>query len=167
MIDVELGAVQERFADIVWDNEPIASGELVKLCEKELRWKKPTTYTVLRKLCEKGLLKNENGIVTSLISKEDFYSAKSEQIVVDSYRGSLPAFIAAFISRKEISAEEAEEIGTMYKEMNDFIVGSTAKMIRDNNVDEAWDSYVSAMNTQYLPTWLQINQAAYDRYMGK
>lgn len=99
MIDVELGAVQERFADIVWDNEPIASGELVKLCEKELRWKKPTTYTVLRKLCEKGLLKNENGIVTSLISKEDFYSAKSEQIVVDSYRGSLPAFIAAFISR--------------------------------------------------------------------
>ena len=105
MIDVELGAVQERFADIVWDNEPIASGELVKLCEKELRWKKPTTYTVL--------LKNENGIVTSLISKEDFYSAKSEQIVVDSYRGSLPAFIAAFISRKEISAEEAEEIQKM------------------------------------------------------
>lgn len=113
MIDVELGAVQERFADIVWDNEPIASGELVKLCEKELRWKKPTTYTVLRKLCEKGLLKNENGIVTPLISKEDFYSAKSEQIVVDSYRGSLPAFIAAFISRKEISAEEAEEIQKM------------------------------------------------------
>ena len=113
MIDVELGAVQERFADIVWDNEPIASGELVKLCEKELRWNKPTTYTVLRMLCEKGLLKNENGIVTSLISKEDFYSAKSEQIVVDSYRGSLPAFIAAFISRKEISAEEAEEIQKM------------------------------------------------------
>ena len=101
MIDVELGAVQERFADIVWDNEPIASGELVKLCEKELRWKKPTTYTVLRKLCEKGLLKNENGIVTSLISKEDFYSAKSEQIVVDSYRGSLPAFIASSETRRE------------------------------------------------------------------
>ncbi len=113
MIDIELGAVQERFADIIWDNEPIASGDLVKLCEKELNWKKPTTYTVLRKLCEKGLLKNENGIVRSLISKKDFYSVKSEQIIKDSYQGSLPAFIAAFISRKEISAEEAEEIQKM------------------------------------------------------
>ena len=113
MIDIELGAIQERFADIVWANEPIPSGDLVKICEKELNWKKPTTYTVLRKLCEKGLLKNENGLVTSLISKEDFYSAKSEQIVIDSYKGSLPAFIAAFISRKEISAEEAEEIQRM------------------------------------------------------
>ncbi len=65
------------------------------------------------------------------------------------------------------TAEEAEEIGTMVKEMNDFITGSTAKMIRDNNVDEAWDAYVSAMNSQYLPTWLAINQAAYDRYMGQ
>ena len=113
MADIRMGPAETQFAEIIWVNEPIASGELVKLCEKELRWKKPTTYTVLRKLCEKGLLKNENGIVTSLISKEDFYSAKSEQIVVDSYRGSLPAFIAAFISRKEISAEEAEEIQKM------------------------------------------------------
>ena len=80
-MDFELGLVQERFADIVWANEPISSGELVKLCEKELNWKKPTTYTVLRKLCEKGLLKNEEGIVTSLVSKEEFYSAKSEQII--------------------------------------------------------------------------------------
>ena len=113
MIDIELGTVQERFADIVWANEPIGSGELVKLCEKELNWKKPTTYTVLRKLCEKGLLKNEGGVVTSLISKEDFYSAKSEQIVADSYKGSLPSFIAAFISRKTLSAEEADEIRKM------------------------------------------------------
>ena len=113
MIDVELGAVQERFADIVWDNEPIASGELVKLCEKELRWKKPTTYTVLRKLCEKGLLQNKDGIVTSLVPREEFYSAKSEQIIEDSFKGSLPAFIAAFISKKNISAEEADEIQKM------------------------------------------------------
>ena len=113
MIDIELGAVQERFADIVWAHEPIGSGELVKLCENELNWKKPTTYTVLRKLCEKGLLRNENGVVTSLVSREEFYSAKSEQIVEDSYRGSLPAFIAAFISRKELSAREAEEIQKM------------------------------------------------------
>jgi len=113
MIDIELGAVQERFADIVWANEPIGSGELVKLCEKELNWKKPTTYTVLRKLCEKGLLKNENGVVSSLISREDFYSSKSEQIVEESFQGSLPAFVAAFISRKELSAQEAEEIQKM------------------------------------------------------
>ena len=113
MIDFELGAVQERFADIVWANEPVTSGELVKLCERELKWKKPTTYTVLRKLCEKGLLQNEGGIVTVLISREDFYSSKSEQIVRDSYKGSLPAFVAAFISRQAISEEEANEIQQM------------------------------------------------------
>jgi predicted transcriptional regulator len=113
MPDFELGAVQERFADIVWAHEPIASGELAKLCEKELRWKRPTTYTVLRKLCEKGLLQNRDGIVVSLVSRAEFYSAKSEQIVKDSYRGSLPAFVAAFISRKDLSAREAEEIQKM------------------------------------------------------
>ena len=112
MKDFELGAIQERFADIVWEHEPIASGELAKICEKELNWKRPTTYTVLRKLCEKGLLRNRDGIV-SLVPREEFYSAKSEQIIEDSYRGSLPAFVAAFISRKKISAKEAEEIRQM------------------------------------------------------
>ena len=113
MIDFELGAVQERFADIVWANEPIGSGELVKICDKELNWKKPTTYTVLRKLCEKGILQNKDGIVTSLISKEDFYSAKTEQIIEESFSGSLPAFVAAFISKKKLSKEEADEIQQM------------------------------------------------------
>lgn len=112
-MELELGAIQERFADIVWAKEPLGSGELVKICEKELNWKKATTYTVLRKLCEKGLLKNENGVVSSLISKEDFYSAKSEQIIEESYEGSLPAFIAAFISRKNLTAKEADEIQKM------------------------------------------------------
>lgn len=99
MKKIELAAIQERFADIVWANEPISSGELVKICEKELNWKKPTTYTVLRKLCEKGVFQNVDGNVSSLISKEEFYSAKSEQVVEDSFKGSLPAFIAAFTSR--------------------------------------------------------------------
>lgn len=112
-MELELGAIQERFADIVWANEPVGSGELVKICEEELNWKKATTYTVLRKLCEKGLLKNENGVVSSLISKEEFYSAKSEQIIEESYEGSLPAFIAAFISRKNLTAKEADEIQKM------------------------------------------------------
>ncbi len=119
MHDIELGVVQERFADIVWANEPVASGELVKICEKELCWKKPTTYTVLRKLCEKGLLQNVDGIVSSLISKEEFYSLKSEQVVTESYQGSLPAFIAAFVSRKKLSAEEAEEIRRMIDEFKE------------------------------------------------
>jgi len=116
MIDMELGVVQERFADLVWANEPVASGELVKICEKELEWKKSTTYTVLRKLCEKGLFQNEDGIVTSLISKEEFYSAKSKQIVEDSYSGSLPAFVAAFISNKKLTAKEADDIQKMIDE---------------------------------------------------
>lgn len=116
MKDIELGAVQERFADIVWANEPLGSGELVKLCEKELGWKKPTTYTVLRKLCEKGLLRNEDGVVTTLMTRDDFYSAKSEQIIEDSYEGSLPAFIAAFTSRKKLSNAEVDEIQKMIDE---------------------------------------------------
>ena len=113
MKSIELAAVQERFADIVWANEPISSGDLVKVCEKELSWKKPTTYTVLRKLCEKGLLQNVDGIVSSLISKEEFYSAKSEQIIEDSYEGSLPAFIAAFTSHKKLTKKEVDEIQKM------------------------------------------------------
>ncbi len=113
MQDIELGAVQERFADLVWAHEPMGSGELAKLCQRELNWKKPTTYTVLRKLCEKGLLQNENGTVSSRISREEFYARKSEQIVAESYAGSLPAFVAAFLSKQGLSAGEAEEIQAM------------------------------------------------------
>lgn len=113
MAQIELGEIQEIFANLVWSHEPISSGELVKLCEKELNWKKPTTYTVLRKLCEKGLFQNINGTVTSVISHDEFYSAKSEQFVDETFNGSLPAFIAAFISRKKLTEKEAEEIQDM------------------------------------------------------
>ena len=106
----ELGAVQERFADIVWAHEPVASGELVKLCAQALHWKKPTTYTVLRRLCEKGLFQNRDGVVTSLISREEFYASKSRQIVDASFQGSLPAFVAAFTARNRLTAEEADAI---------------------------------------------------------
>ena len=112
-MELEIGAVQERFVDLIWKNEPIGSGELVKLCEKELNWKKPTTYTVLRRLCEKGVLQNENGMVTSLISRDAYYSAKSERVIEDSYEGSLPAFVAAFLSRGKLTGKEAEEIQAM------------------------------------------------------
>lgn len=112
-MDFELGEVQARFADLLWKKEPVASGELVKLCEKELEWKKSTTYTVLRKLCEKGLFINDNGIVKSLISKEDFYSLKSGHFVDETFNGSLPAFLAAFSSHKDLSEKEIDVIQSM------------------------------------------------------
>ena len=114
---IELGKVQLSFAELVWEHEPIKSGYLVKICESELNWKKSTTYTVLRKLCEKGLLKNENGMVTSIISKEAFYASKSEQFVDETFNGSLPAFLAAFGSRKKTSEKEMDQI---QKIINDF-----------------------------------------------
>lgn len=113
MSDTELGVVQEKFAEIVWNHEPVPSGELVKLCEKELKWKKSTTYTVLRKLCDKGIFQNVNGIVSSIMSKEAFYATKSEQFVQDTFQGSLPAFIAAFTTKKKLSKEEVDEIQKM------------------------------------------------------
>ena len=118
-MEIELGEVQNRFAELIWENEHIGSGQLVKLCEKELGWKKPTTYTVLRKLCEKGLFQNENGIVTSVISREEFQFAKSEKVVEENYKGSLPAFFAAFTSRKKLSKEEIEEIQSMINQMRE------------------------------------------------
>ena len=112
-MDMKLGAVESRFADIIWNNEPLPSGELVKICEKELCWKKPTTYTVLRKLCERGIFKNENGMVSSLISREDFYSMQSQQFVEETFDGSLPAFLAAFTARKQLTKEEIAELRRM------------------------------------------------------
>lgn len=113
MEEIKLGAVESRFADIVWNNEPLLSGELVKLCESELNWKKSTTYTVLKKLCQRGIFKNENGSVSSLISREDFYSLQSERFVEENFQGSLPAFIAAFTNRRALSEKELCEIRRM------------------------------------------------------
>ena len=111
--DMEIGEVQERFANLVWDHEPIPSGQLVKLCEQELNWKKPTTYMVLRKLCEKGLFRNEDGLVSAVLTREQFASRRSEQFVDNAFHGSLPAFVAAFTAQKGLSAREAEEIQQM------------------------------------------------------
>lgn len=113
MEDMRLGAVESKFADIIWECEPVPSGELVKICEKELSWKKPTTYTVLRKLSERGIFKNENGIVSSLISREDFYAIQSEKFVEETFDGSLPLFLAAFTKRKSLSKAEIRELRNM------------------------------------------------------
>ena len=113
MEEMRLGTVESRFAELIWKNEPIASGELVQLCKKELEWKKSTTYTVLRKLCDRGIFKNEYGVVTSLISKDKFNAIQSEKFVEESFDGSLPNFIAAFTSMKKLSDEDIEKIREM------------------------------------------------------
>jgi predicted transcriptional regulator len=116
MEDMKVGVVESKFAQIVWDNEPLSSGDLVKLCEKKLQWKKSTTYTVLKKLCDRGFFVNQEGVVTSLISKEEYDSLRSEKFVEDAFEGSLPAFIAAFTKRKSLSKKEIQEILNMIDE---------------------------------------------------
>ncbi len=113
MSELQMGVIESRFADIIWQNEPVATTELVKLSEKELNWKKTTTYTVLKRLCDKGIFRNDKGTVTSLISKNEFYSVQSEKFVDETFGGSLPAFLAAFTARKTLSREEVEELRRM------------------------------------------------------
>ena len=119
MEELRLGAVESKFADIIWNNEPIPSGELVKLCNQKLEWKKSTTYTMLKRLCERGIFKNENGVVSSILTKEEFGAAQSERIIEDTFDGSLPAFIAAFASRKKLSEKDFEEIQKMIDEIRE------------------------------------------------
>lgn len=101
---------EEKFADIIWQNEPIGSGDLVKICEKEMNWKKSTTYTVLKKLCEKGIFKNENAVVTSIKTKKEYYANQSIRFVEDTFGGSLPKFLTAFIGGKKLNKHQAEEL---------------------------------------------------------
>ena len=119
MEELRLGAVESKFADIIWNKEPIPSGELVKLCNQKLEWKKSTTYTMLKRLCERGIFKNENGVVSSILTKEEFGAAQSERIIEDTFDGSLPAFIAAFASRKKLSEKDVEEIQKMIDEIRE------------------------------------------------
>ncbi|MBR5796382.1 MAG: BlaI/MecI/CopY family transcriptional regulator [Erysipelotrichaceae bacterium] len=116
MDEMKLGVMEGHFADMIWQNEPIASGELVKRALTDFGWKKSTTYTVLKKLIDRGMFKNENGVVTSLISREQFDSMQSEKFVNETFNGSLPAFIAAFASRKPLTTKEIQEIQKMIDE---------------------------------------------------
>lgn len=113
MGEITLGMVEARFADLVWENEPISTKQLVELCEKELEWKRTTTYTVLKRLSEKGIFEMKNKVVTSLISKEEFHSMQCENFVKENCKGSLSAFIAAFTSRQKLDNEELAEIRRM------------------------------------------------------
>lgn len=110
MAEIQLGTVEARFADIIWKREPVTSTELTKLAAAELTWKRTTTHTVLRRLCDKGLFQNKDGTVTSLISRKEFYARHSKKYVDETFAGSLPAFLAAFTSEKKLTAEEIAEI---------------------------------------------------------
>ena len=105
-----MGVLESRFANIIWSHEPLSSRDLIKMAEKELNWKSTTSYTILKRLCERGIFRLQDKTVTSLISREEFYGMKSEQFVEETFDGSLPAFIAAFGTRKKLSGEEVDEL---------------------------------------------------------
>ncbi len=110
MENLKLCESDYRFMLVVWENEPVASGRLVTLCAEKLGWKKPTTYTVLRKMCEKGLLKNENTVVSAIVPKEQVQAFESECFVERAFEGSLPQFLTSFLGGKTISEKEANEL---------------------------------------------------------
>lgn len=102
-----------RFCLLLWENEPIKSTELAKICEKELGWKKATTYTVIKRLSERAVLKNENAVVTSLVSKEEVQQAQMDELLERTFEGSMPAFIAAFAKRQKLSEDDIKQIQDM------------------------------------------------------
>lgn len=116
MEDYTLGMVEGRFADIIWEHAPISTGELTRLCEQELGWKRTTTYTVLKKLSDRGFFENQNGTVVVKLSREEFYAKQSERYVQQSFDGSLPGFLTAFTSRRKLSEEEIEELERIIEE---------------------------------------------------
>ena len=110
MAEYKLGEIESIFADIIWDNEPLSSRRLAELALERLEWKRTTTYTILKRLCDRELFQNEGGTVTSLVSREEFYARQSEMFVEETFHGSLPAFLAAFGSRKKLTDSEIDEL---------------------------------------------------------
>ena len=117
MIQYRLGEVESRFADIIWSHEPISSRRLSELAEEELSWKRTTTYTILKRLCERGLFQNNGGCVTSIVSRDEFYACQSEMFVEETFNGSLPAFLAAFGSRRKLSQKDIDALQSVIDSM--------------------------------------------------
>lgn len=117
MAEYKLGQIEGIFADIIWDNAPVTSRRLTELAEERLHWKRTTTYTVLKRLCDRGLFRNDGSQVTALVSREEFYARQSEQFVEETFHGSLPAFLAAFGSRKQLSNQEIDQLQQLIDEM--------------------------------------------------
>lgn len=110
MAEYRLGEIESKFAELIWENEPLTSRCLAELALESLNWKRTTTYTVLKRLCDRGLFQNQGGTVSSLISREAFYTGQSRQFVEDTFQGSLPAFLAAFGSGKKLPDAEIDEL---------------------------------------------------------
>jgi len=108
---------EHKFVSLIWENEPVNSTELVRLCLENLGWKKSTTYTVLRKLCERGILKNEDAVVASLVKREKVQKYESETLIEKAFNGSLPQFLSAFLDGKRLSSKEAEELKLIIEEV--------------------------------------------------
>ncbi len=109
----KLGVVEAQFADRIWESAPVTSAELVRIGEEAFGWKRTTVYTVLKRLCDKGLFANDHGTVRARITREDYYAAQSRQFVAETFEGSLPAFIAAFVGGRGLTEKEAEDIRKM------------------------------------------------------
>jgi BlaI family penicillinase repressor len=105
-----------KFAELIWEHEPVASGDLVRLCEKKMQWKKSTTYTMLKKLCDKGIFQNRDAVVSSLMTKEEYIAKQSIRFVEDTFGGSLPMFLTAFMSSKKLNRRQAEELKKLIDE---------------------------------------------------
>ena len=110
MEQYDLTESEYRFASVIWEHEPLGSGKLVSLCATKLGWKKSTTYTVLKKLCEKGIFRNENAVITSVVGRDRVQRRESEQFVERVFGGSLPGFLNAFISEKGLTQDEVDEL---------------------------------------------------------
>lgn len=117
MNDFKIGSAEARFADLIWAHEPVTSGEMARLGADQFNWKKTTSFTVLKRLCDRGIFRNEGGVVTSLISREDFYARHSQQYVEEAFGGSLPAFLTAFGTRKKLSDREIDELERIIEKM--------------------------------------------------
>ena len=113
MTDLNMGVVERRFAQLIWDNEPVTAAQLAKLAEAELQWKKTTAYTALKRLCDKGIFRNDSGTVTSLLSPQEYQARQSRKFLDDTCGGSIPAFLAAFTNRGDLSRRDLEEIRKM------------------------------------------------------
>ena len=112
----KLGEMEQRFADLIWEHEPIKSRELTELCAEEFDWKRTTTYTMLKRLCDRDIFKNENGTVISLMTKDDFLADQGVMFLEESFGGSLPRFLTTFIRRKKLSDKEIQEIQILIEE---------------------------------------------------
>lgn len=112
----KLGEMEQKFADLIWESAPIGSGALTKLCEKAFGWKRTTTYTMLKRLCQRRIFANEGGMVVCLMSREEFRAAQGEQFINEAFDGSLPCFLAAFSKRRRLSGKEIEELKKLIDE---------------------------------------------------